>query len=191
MGNTQSEENSDNSHDKDKNNNNGDEEEYEKMCNEYDRKTSSTQIYAKEAMKLHEEGKLVIIDTREVYEHEYAAIPNAKLLSPTTLGMTLVSTVGTGMRYQQNIPLEELKKIPEDVTIVCSCTAGLRSGYCAVDLSKRLQRPVLNLHGGIISWFNAGGKVVNPKTNEQVDTVHTYGENWAKYVKGGKGIFKL
>ena len=30
MGNTQSEENSDNSHDKDKNNNNGDEEEYEK-----------------------------------------------------------------------------------------------------------------------------------------------------------------
>ena len=110
MGNTQSEENSDNSHDKDKNNNNGDEEEYEKMCNEYDRKTSSTQIYAKEAMKLHEEGKLVIIDTREVYEHEYAAIPNAKVLSPTTLGMTLVSTVGTGMRYQQNIPLEELNK---------------------------------------------------------------------------------
>ena len=164
---------------------------YEKLCAEYDKKTTATQVYAEEAIRLHADGKLLVIDTRESYEHEYATIPNARLLSPTSMGMTLVSTVGTGMGYKQEVPVEELKAVPEDVTIICSCTAGLRSGYCAVDLSKRLERPVLNLHGGIISWFNAGGKVVNPKTNEAVDKIHTYGESWSKFVKEGKGVFKL
>ena len=37
----------------------------------------------------------------------------------------------------------------------------------------------------------AGGKVVNPKTNEAVDKIHTYGESWSKFVKEGKGVFKL
>lgn len=168
-----------------------DHEAYEKLCAEYDKKTTATQVYAEEAIRLHADGKLIVIDTREIYEHEYAAIPNARLLSPTAMGMTLVSTVGTGMGYKQDVPVEELKAVPQDVTIVCSCTAGLRSGYCAVDLSKRLERPVLNLHGGIISWFNAGGKVVDPKTNKEMDTIHTYGESWSKFVKEGKGVFKL
>lgn len=168
----------------------GDPDAFERACDGYDQKTGAEQIRAEECLQLHADGKLFVFDTREEREHMYACIPGAHLLSPTALGMTLCSTVGAGMRYsnEETIPLL-VSKIPDDATVVCACTAGLRSGYCAVDLSAKLGRPVKNLHGGIIAWFNAGGEVVDPETKEKMDKVHTYGKEWSKYVKDGKAYY--
>ena len=163
---------------------------FEDLCAGYDQKTGSEQLYASEAIELHKKGKLFLIDTRGQNEYKYACVPGATILSPTSLGMTMASTVGSGMRYEQE-ELPDIADVPEDVTIACSCTAGLRSGYCAVDLTKRIGggRTVKNLHGGIIAWFNAGGPVVDPATGEAMDRVHTYSETWGRYVKDGKAHY--
>ena len=163
---------------------------FEELCVGYDQKTGSEQLHAAEAIELHKKGKLFLIDTSGEEEYKYACIPGATLLSPTAMGMTLVSTVGSGMRYVQD-ELPDLANVPEDVTIVCSCTAGLRSGYCAVDLTARLggDRTVKNLHGGIIAWFNANGPVGNPETGEAMGKVHAYSATWGRYVKDGKAHY--
>ena len=128
-------------------------EEFDQMCQGYDVKTGAPQITAEECIKLHQTGKLFVIDTREDYEHNFACIPQAHLLTPSTIGMTLCMTTGSGMRYADSKQLPDSAAIPEDVSIVTACTAGLRSGFCAVDLSQKLNRPVKNLHGGIIAWY--------------------------------------
>ena len=80
-----------------------------------------------------------------------------------------------------------------DTTIVCYCTAGYRSGYCSKDLEARLQRPVLNLDGGIIAYANAGGRLVRRKTGTPLDSrteeeeidvnvVNPFSKKWGKYL---------
>lgn len=121
----------------------------------YDKKTGAVQISAQDALRLHKAGKLMVIDTRGESEHKFSCIPGAVLLVPSKLGMGLCMTIGRGMSYSTPIP--DVSEVPKDTTIVCACTAGLRSGFCANNLAKRFGRPVFNLHGGIISWFNHDG----------------------------------
>ena len=165
--------------------------EWESLICGYDTQTGAEQLSASDAIQLHKEGKLFVIDTRNESEYKYACIQNARLLPPTTLGMAMCLMVGSGMRYDRDVDglLPDLAAVPEHATIVCSCTAGLRSGFSAVDLSKKTGRTVKNLHGGIIEWFNHGGVVVCPETGKEVDKIHTYGAKWSKYVKDGKGWY--
>jgi acyl-CoA thioesterase-1 len=71
--------------------------------------------------------------------------------------------------------------LPPGATVVTYCTAGYRSGLAAVEIEKRLGRPVWNLTGGIIEWFNRGGAVFDP-AGSPAARIHPYGEEWAKYV---------
>ena len=167
-----------------------DEDAFESVCLGYDAKTGAEQIRVEECFELQKRGKLFVIDTRKQYEHNFSCIPGAQLLTPSSLGMTLCSTLGTGMRYGNEEVIPTLAaQIPDGATVVCACTAGLRSGYCALDLSARLGRPIKNLHGGIIAWFNAGGEVIAPQTKKKMTQVHTYSEQWSKYVKDGKAHY--
>lgn len=162
-------------------------EEWEALCHGYNKRTTAVQISASECLQLQQEGKLLILDTRGHDEHAFSCIPGARMLSPTPFGMALCLTVGSGMFYEQDIP--DLAAVPAGTTIVCACTAGLRSGFCAVDLSSKCGRTVKNLHGGIIAWVNSGGVVVDPVSGEPRDKVHTYGQKWSKYVKGDRAFF--
>ncbi|MEM7264301.1 MAG: rhodanese-like domain-containing protein, partial [Planctomycetota bacterium] len=115
-------------------------------------------------------------DIRETNEYEVARLPQAVHLAPSAV---------------DSIPLEALKKqTPADVTVIAYCTAGYRSGLAAVALEKRLGRAVLNLDGGIISWFNAGGRVETPK-GETADRIHPFGDDWAKFVVPRAGPKKV
>ena len=48
-------------------------------------------------------------------------------------------------------------------------------------LERRLGRPVYNLDGGIIEWFNRGGAVVDP-SGKPVDRIDAWGEPWSSFV---------
>ena len=75
-----------------------------------------------------------------------------------------------------------LEAEPPGTTIVCACTAGLRSGWAANALAARLGGTVVSLHGGIIAWANEGGEIVVPGTEEGTTRVHTYSKAWARFV---------
>lgn len=107
--------------------------------------------------------KIALLDVREVKENQVSALPGARLVLPDQ-----VST----------IPLDD---IPADATVVTYCTAGYRSGMAAVALEGRLGRPVYTLAGGIIEWYNRGGKVVDP-TGKPVNSVDGVEEPWISYV---------
>ena len=68
-----------------------------------------------------------------------------------------------------------LGDLPEDAMVVTYCTVGYRSGKAAVELEKRLGRPVYNLDGGILAWFNQGGEVLDPG-GRPVDKIDAWGE---------------
>ena len=137
--------------------------EYEDLTKGYDEETGATQIRVEELKKRIEAGeKIVLLDIREDRENAVSALPGAKHIHPDDV--------------EQASP-----DVSKDTTIVTYCTAGYRSGMAAVKLEKRLGRAVLNLHGGIVSWYNAGGEVRDP-SGQPTDEIDAYGPDWQKYV---------
>ena len=85
-------------------------------------------------------------------------------------------------------PLPDLDDdIPQGAAIVCHCTAGLRSGFVAQVLENKWERPVHSLHGGIVSWSNAGGELREPGTGTTTDRVNTYSGTWGRFLSTADG----
>jgi len=156
-------------------------DEYENLCKKYDAMTGARQMDASELIcKLQsDDGEvLVLIDARGQVERNVSTIKGSLLLEP------IIGLTSTAFNAEDEANLRSrLMKIPK-ARVVCFCTAGLRSGYVSKELEKRWDRNVFNLHGGIIAFANAGGKLVRPQSAcKQTSKVHTYGETWAKYVE--------
>lgn len=113
--------------------------------------------------KMKKGERVVLLDVREPKEMQVSALPGARLAVPGQI---------------DTLPLAE---IPADATVVAYCTVGGRSGQAAVQLEKRLGRPVYNLDGGIVEWFNRGGTVVDP-AGQPVDRIDAWGEPWSSFV---------
>ncbi len=113
--------------------------------------------------KLARNETIVLLDIREANEHRVAALPGAKLVPPSEVK----SFAGD---------------LPAGATIVTYCTVGYRSGIAAVTLEKRIGRPVFNLDGGIIEWFNDGGTVVDAG-GEETDKIDAFNAEWERYVE--------
>lgn len=107
--------------------------------------------------------RVVILDVREPKEMQVSSLPGARLAVPNQI---------------ETMPLTD---IPADATVVTYCTVGGRSGKAAVLLERRLGRPVFNLDGGIVEWFNRGGEVIDP-SGQPVDRIDAWGEPWSSYV---------
>ncbi len=138
--------------------------ELRKRNDEVNVKTGARQISPADLQERLKRGeRLVILDVREPEEMAVSALPGAR---PAPL-----AEVGT-------MPLNG---IPADATVVTYCTVGYRSGKAAVALERRLGRPVYNLDGGIIGWFNGGGQVKDP-SGKPVDRINSWGEPWSSYV---------
>jgi rhodanese-related sulfurtransferase len=114
--------------------------------------------------KLAAGEKVVILDVREIDEAQVSTLAGARLVPPKEVGQLALGS------------------IPADATVVTYCTVGYRSGKAAVQLEKRLGRPVYNLDGGILAWFNAGGQVVDP-SGRPVDQINAWGAPWTSYVR--------
>jgi rhodanese-related sulfurtransferase len=151
--------------------------EYEALCRSYDRRTQARQISADDALAQRDAGAPIIwIDTRSAAEHAVSSIPRSRLHEVALPRLLL----GTAMRGAA----ESLHAISTDATIICACTAGLRSGWAAVELEKRLGRRVYSLHGGIVAWANAGGEVT--RCGVVTDRVHTCSAQWGRFLFDGR-----
>ena len=104
-------------------------------------------------------GEVVLVDCREPYEQAVSMIKGA---------ISRAEFDAAADRHG-------------DSTIVVYCTVGYRSGRAAASLEKRLGRPVYNLSGGIIKWFNQGGQVID-SSGRLSDTVHPFNADWSRFI---------
>ncbi len=78
--------------------------------------------------------------------------------------------------------------IPKDAYIVVYCSIGIRSEDISEQLKKAGYTNVYNLYGGIFEWKNKGLPILNSK-EKLTDEVHTYSEEWGKWLSNGKKIY--
>ncbi len=132
----------------------------------FNKKTGARQISPQElAKKLSENEKVILIDVREEKEYQVSSLSGSKWIPPA------------------NIASQDKPENLDDVTVVTFCTVGYRSGMAARALELKWGKPVFNLDGGIIRWFNFGNQVIDPATKKAVDKIHPYDASWGKYVK--------
>lgn len=138
--------------------------EFRERVDSINRQTGSRLISSQELqLKLANGERVLLLDIREADEFETSSLKSALLVPPDSLN--------------------ELELSPDEETLIVTyCTVGYRSGTAAVELEKVLHRPVFNLDGGLIEWFNQGGEVVDPAGN-RVDRIHPYDSDWERYVR--------
>ena len=138
-------------------------DEYEALTRGYDEDTGARQLRVEDVDELRAAGRtIVFVDVREVNEQAVSTIENAVRVTPDSV---------------DDLELDATA----DATIVTYCTAGYRSGLAAVELERRLGRPVHNLHGGIVAWWNAGRELRGPD-GQAAERVHAYGPEWERFV---------
>jgi rhodanese-related sulfurtransferase len=99
------------------------------------------QIDAKEALRLHAEGRAKFVDVRDLNEVNLGMIPGAIHLD----------------RGRLESKVEEA--IPRDATIVLYCAAGNRSALAAETLREMGYSDVSSLDSGFRGWVEAGGDI--------------------------------
>lgn len=114
--------------------------------------------------------KVVVFDAREREEFEVSHLPNAKYVGDKDFSLKSVGTVS------------------KTDTIVVYCTVGYRSEKIAEKLKKAGYKNVYNLFGGIFSWKNGGGKVVNSEGKE-TECVHAYNKAWGVFLLRGEKVY--
>jgi rhodanese-related sulfurtransferase len=99
------------------------------------------QIDAKEALRLHAEGRVKFVDVRDLNEVNLGMIPGAIHLD----------------RGRLESKVEEV--IPRDASIVLYCAAGNRSALAAETLREMGYTDVCSLDSGFRGWVEAGGDI--------------------------------
>jgi len=100
-----------------------------------------TQIDAKEALRLHAEGRTKFVDVRDLNEVNLGMIPGAVHLD----------------RGRLESKVEEV--LPRDAHIVLYCAAGNRSALAAETLREMGYTDVCSLDSGFRGWVEAGGDI--------------------------------
>lgn len=113
---------------------------------------------------------VVVIDVRSRSEFEVSKIPGAV-------------HVGKGSRTTLAEVVDEALTTHDHATWMMCCAGGYKSARAIEGLPKQLRRRVFNIVGGMIGYANAGGPLVDPKTDEPVSRLHGYDETWARYIK--------
>lgn len=120
-------------------------------------------IFEHQVKKLQAEGKKVVfIDTREKKEYEVSHIKGALYVGYDDFDST------------------SLNHIDKKTIIIAYCSVGYRSGKIGKKLLKYGYTNVFNLFGGIFSWANNNNPVYS--SNEKVEKVHPYNNNWGKWL---------
>jgi rhodanese-related sulfurtransferase len=111
-----------------------------------------------------------LLDAREQSEFDVSHLPEAIYVGDKKFKMSSV---------------ESLSKTD---TIIVYCTIGYRSEGIGEKLKSAGYVNVFNLFGGIFSWKNSGGKVVDSSGTE-TERVHTYNESWSIFLLEGKKVY--
>lgn len=119
----------------------------------------------KSAMDRNE--KYLILDAREWEEYSVSHLPGAKFAG------------------YKNFNPEQWKNLAKNQPVVVYCSVGYRSEKISGKLKKLGFTRVFNLYGSIFEWANEGFPLVDEKGNPAM-TVHTYNEDWSKWVSNKK-----
>lgn len=111
-----------------------------------------------------------ILDAREFNEYQVSHLPNAKYVG------------------DKEFKLAKVEDIAKTDTIVVYCTVGYRSEQIAEKLQKAGFQNVFNLFGGIFSWKNNGGQVVDNE-NHETEKVHCYNKSWSLFLLEGEKVY--
>ncbi len=112
----------------------------------------------------------VVLDIRTEREQEISHIPGARMLS------------------FEDFREENVADISRQDTLVLYCAVGYRSEKIGERLQEMGFQHVYNLYGGIFEWKNEGYEVINNQ-GLPTDSVHTYNEDWSKYLKQGTKVY--
>ena len=127
-------------------------------------------IHPSELHKQLGSGKYVLLDIRTSEENAVSTIPGAVFYS-----------------YDDFDPAD-LTNIRKEDTVVVFCSVGYRSEKAGEKLLAAGYPHVKNLYGGIFGWKNEGFEVVDQR-GRMTDSVHTYNENWSRYLKNGIKVY--
>ena len=116
------------------------------------------------------QSEVVFLDAREIKEYRVSHIKNAHWVG------------------YDDFSSKRLKGISKKSKIVVYCSVGYRSEKITRQLKKLGYKDVSNLYGGIFEWVNQGNKVYTKK-NEPTLRVHTYNEQWSKWLRRGVKIY--
>lgn len=112
---------------------------------------------------MNEREDVQILDAREVDEYEVSHISGAACIGYEDWDKKLA------------------KKLDPTKPTVVYCSVGYRSEKIAERLQAMGFEDVHNLYGSLFEWVNSGRAVVSSK-NQVTKDVHTYDENWSKWV---------
>ncbi len=112
----------------------------------------------------------LLFDVREPQEYAVSHIEGAINLSPAMRAEKFMQ------RYGDQIA---------DKNLIFYCAVGYRSGALADRIGQLVDRPVLNLSGGIFRWYNEGYPVVG-SDGRPTNEVHPYSAHWGRLIKERK-----
>ena len=120
--------------------------------------------------EMKEDSGIVLLDTREINEYKVSHIEGARCIG------------------YNDFSIESMKDIPTDSEIVVYCSLGVRSEHIGEQLKEAGYHNVRNLYGGIFEWKYHDQMIVDKKGNP-TDKVHTYDEEWSKWLLKGKKVY--
>lgn len=115
-------------------------------------------------MALDQQKPYLILDAREWEEYAVSHLPGARFAG------------------YKNFDPGQWSGVPKEQPIIVYCSVGYRSEKISKKLEKLGYSNVYNLYGSIFEWVNQGYPVVDEK-EKPVRAVHTYNEDWSKWVK--------
>jgi rhodanese-related sulfurtransferase len=104
-------------------------------------KSRITEISAGDALQVHESGKAIFLDVRDLQEVNLGKIPGAVHISRGTLETKVEAAV------------------PREARVVVYCSSGNRSALAAESLGEMGYTNVASLAGGFRAWAESGGDI--------------------------------
>lgn len=120
--------------------------------------------------QIESDVNIIILDTREKNEFKVSHLKDARYVGYNGFTMNAV------------------KDIPKDAEIVLYCSLGVRSEKIGEQLLQAGYTNVRNLYGGIFEWVYEGNEIVD-KSESKTSKVHTYDENWSKWLLEGEKVY--
>ena len=157
---------------------------FEKMADGFARKFGVTEIRAPELIKRLAAGRpTLLIDVREPAEQSVSILAGAVRISPRDNPAELKQ-----YRDFLNRHAAGDSEASKQALVVVYCAGGYRSAEAitrvpSTERAQTARPPILNLHGGIIAYANAGGPLIEPTTGKAVNIVHGYNRYWATFVE--------
>ncbi|BAO76062.1 rhodanese-like domain-containing protein [Winogradskyella sp. PG-2] len=118
------------------------------------------------------DSEAIILDSREIKEYEVSHIKNA---------------IQVGYDHF-DIEAVEKQVTDKSKTLVVYCSVGIRSEDIGEKLKEAGYTNVYNLFGGVFEWKNNDFTVYDTD-DEPTENVHTFSEEWSKWLTSGKKVF--